>query len=234
MIKRKNLGQHFLKSNQIAKFIVDSSNLKKSDVVYEIGIGQGILIPFLCENANYVISTEKDKILYEQAIQKFSNIKNLSIIHGDGFKLNEEFDIFISNLPYSQSKIAINWMLMQKFSLAIKMIQYDFAKKLLSKNQDRRAISVLSLSCFDMKILRKIGKENFSPPPKINSVVMEFKRKSSISKQLIQSVNQIFSYRRKKVRTIGKYLGLEIKSDIRLDEMNNDEIIKFAKSIRII
>ena len=122
MIKRKNLGQHFLKSNQIAKFIVDSSNLKKSDVVYEIGIGQGILIPFLCENANYVISTEKDKILYEQAIQKFSNIKNLSIIHGDGFKQNEEFDIFISNLPYSQSKIAINWMLMQKFSLAIIML----------------------------------------------------------------------------------------------------------------
>ena len=78
----------------------------------------------------------------------------------------------------------------------------------------------------------KIGKENFSPPPKINSVVMEFKRKSSISKQLIQSVNLIFSFRRKKVRTIGKYLGLEIKSDIRLDEMNNDEIIKFAKSIR--
>ena len=94
------------------------------------------------------------------------------------------------------------------------MIQYDFAKKLLSKNQDRRAISVLSQSCFDMKILRKIGKENFSPPPKINSVVMEFKRKSSISKQLIQSVNLIFSFRRKKVQTIGKYLGLEIKSDI--------------------
>ena len=57
-------------------------------------------------------------------------------------------------------------------------------------------------------------------------------RKSSISKQLIQSVNLIFSFRRKKVQTIGKYLGLEIKSDIRLDEMNNDEIIKFAKSIR--
>ena len=80
--------------------------------------------------------------------------------------------------------------------------------------------------------MRKIGKENFSPQPKINSVVMEFKRKSSISKQLIQSVNLIFSFRRKKVQTIGKYLGLEIKSDIRLDEMNNDEIIKFAKSIR--
>ena len=121
---------------------------------------------------------------------------------------------------------------MQKFSLAIIMVQYDFAKKLLSKNQDRRAISVLSQSCFDMKILRKIGKENFSPPPKINSVVMEFKRKSTISKQLIQSVNLIFSFRRKKVQTIGKYLGLEIKSDIRLDEMNNYEIIKFAKSIR--
>ena len=232
MIKRKKLGQHFLKSDHIAKFIVDSLKLKSSDIVYEIGTGKGILLPLICSKSKYVITTEKDKSLYKEAIKKFSNIKNLKIIQGDGFKQNEKFDIFISNLPYSQSKIAINWMLMQKFSLAVIMVQYDFAKKLLSKNQDRRAISVLSQSCFDMKILRKIGKENFSPPPKINSVVMEFKRKSTISKQLIQSVNLIFSFRRKKVQTIGKYLGLEIKSDIRLDEMNNDEIIKFAKSIR--
>ena len=57
------------------------------------------------------------------------------------------------------------------------------------------------------------------------------KRKSSFSKELIQSVNLIFSFRRKKIQNIGKQLGLKIKSDQRLEEMNNDEIIKFAKKI---
>ena len=61
---------------------------------------------------------------------------------------------------------------------------------------------------------------------------MSFSRKSSFSKELIQSVNLMFSFRRKKLQNIGKKLGLEIKSDERLENMSNDEIIKFAKKIR--
>ena len=232
MNKRKKLGQHFLKSNNIAKFIVDSANITKNDVIYEVGIGRGILTSFLCKNSKHVISVEKDKSLYNEIINVFSDIKNLTIIHGDGFKQNEKFDIFISNLPYSKSRTAINWMLMQKFSLAIIMVQYDFAQKLLSTKKDRKAISVLAQSGFNMKILRKIGKENFSPVPKIDSAIMEFKRKSTFSIELIQSVNLLFSFRRKKIQNIGKQLGLNIKSDVRLEEMNNDEIIKLANKVK--
>jgi len=232
MIKRKKLGQHFLKSDHIAKFIVDSLKLKSSDVVYEIGTGKGILLPLICSKSKYVITTEKDKSLYKEAIKKFSNIKNLKIIQGDGFKQNEKFDIFVSNLPYSESRKAIQWMLMQKFTIGVIMIQYDFAEKLLSTKHDRKAISVLAQSGFDMKILRNVSRENFSPQPKINSTIMLFTRKFSFSKELIQSVNLIFSFRRKKIQNIGKQLGLKIKSEQRLEEMSNNEIIKLAKKIR--
>ena len=112
------------------------------------------------------------------------------------------------------------------------MVQYDFAEKLLSTKQDRKAISVLAQSGFDMKILRNVSKENFTPQPKINSTIMSFTRKSTFSKELIQSVNLIFSFRRKKTQNIGKQLGLKIKSDLRLEEMSNDEIIKLARKIR--
>jgi len=232
MNKRKKFGQHFLKSNSIAEFIVNSANITKNHVVYEIGIGRGILTPLLCKTSKHVISVEKDKVLFNEVVDKFSRIKNLTIINGDGFKQNRRFDIFVSNLPYSKSKTAINWMLKQKFSSAIIMVQFDFAQKLLSKERDRKAISILAQSGFNMKILRKIGKENFSPPPKIDSAIMEFKRKSTLSIELIYSVNLIFSLRRKKLQNIGKQLGLKIKSDVRLEEMNNDEIIKFANKIK--
>ena len=82
---RKKLGQNFLNSKSLAKFIVDSAKISKNDVVYEIGIGKGILTPFLCEKAKNVISVEKDHQLYEETVMKFSKIKNLKIIHGDGF-----------------------------------------------------------------------------------------------------------------------------------------------------
>ncbi len=229
---QKKLGQNFLNSKSIAKFIVDSATISKNNTVYEIGIGKGILTPYLCEQSKNVISIEKDLNLYEESKVKFSKIKNLKIIHGDGFKQNEKFDIFVSNLPYSESKKAIQWMLMEKFQHGIVMVQYDFAKKLLAHDNDRKAISVLAQSGFEMKILKTIGKENFTPKPKINSSIMSFTRKHTFSKELIQSVNLMFSFRRKKLQNIGKKLGLEIKSDQRLEEMSNNEIIKFAKKIK--
>ena len=228
---RKKLGQNFLNSKSIAKFIVDSANISKNDIVYEIGIGKGILTPFLCQNSKKVISAEKDYQLYEESRVNFAREKNLKIIHGDGFKQNEKFNIFVSNLPYSESKKAIHWMLMNRFSHGVVMLQNDFAKKLLSKNHQRKAISVLAQSGFEMKILKTIGRENFTPKPKIDSSIMSFYRKSTLSKELIQSVNLIFSFRRKKLQNIGKKLRLEIKSNQRLEEMSNDEIIKFAKKI---
>ena len=229
---RKKLGQNFLNSKPLAKFIVDSAAISNNDIVYEIGTGKGILTPLLCENSKNVISVEKDHRLYEKSKVKFSTLKNLKIIHGDGFKQNEKFDIFVSNLPYSESKMAINWMLMNKFSYGIVMVQYDFAKKLLAENHKRKAISVLAQSGFEMKILKTIGKEHFTPKPKIDSSIMSFTRKSTFSKELIQSVNLMFSFRRKKLQNIGKKLGLEIESNERLENMSNDEIIKFAKKIR--
>ena len=229
---QKKLGQNFLNSKSIAKFIVDSATISKNNTVYEIGIGKGILTPYLCEQSKNVISVEKDLNLYEESKVKFSKIKNLKIIHGDGFKQNEKFDIFVSNLPYSESKKAIQWMLMEKFQHGIVMVQYDFAKKLLAHDNDRKAISVLAQSGFEMKILKTIGKENFTPKPKINSSIMSFTRKHTFSKELIQSVNLMFSFRRKKLQNIGRKLGLEIKSDQRLEEMSNNEIIKFAKKIK--
>jgi len=229
---RKKLGQNFLNSKSVAKFIVDSANISKNDIVYEIGIGKGILTPFLCEKSKSVISVEKDHRLYQESQKKFSTVKNLQIINGDGFKQNENFDIFVSNLPYSESKKAIQWMLMNNFSHGVIMVQYDFAKKILAEKHERKAISVLAQTGFEMKILKTIGKENFNPQPKINSSIMSFVKKSTLSKELIQSVNLIFSFRRKKLQNIGRKLGLEIESNERLEDMNNDEIIKFAKNIR--
>jgi len=229
---QKRLGQNFLNSKPIAKFIVNSATISKNNIVYEIGIGKGILTPYLCEQSKNVISVEKDLNLYDESKIKFSKIKNLKIIHGDGFKQHEKFDIFVSNLPYSESKKAIQWMLMEKFQHGIVMVQYDFAKKLLAQDNDRKAISVLAQTGFEMNILKIIGKENFTPKPKINSAIMSFTRKHTFSKELIQSVNLMFSFRRKKLQNIGKKLGLEIKSDQRLEEMSNNEIIKFAKKIK--
>ncbi|MFB5597490.1 MAG: ribosomal RNA small subunit methyltransferase A [Nitrosopumilaceae archaeon] len=228
MKKRHRLGQHFLKSNKIAHKIVSTAKPSKKDTVLEIGTGQGILVPLLCKNAKNVISIEADKELHKEISIKFSKIPNLTLRHGDGFKSQDDFTIFVSNLPYSKSKNAIEWLTQKKFLRAVVMVQNEFAQKLF---QEKKAISVLANYAFDIRKITKVGKNNFSPPPKVDSVVLELTRKNQVSKELIAAVNNLFSYRRKTLQNILKQFGQDIESDKRLDDLNGDEIIKIAKQI---
>ncbi len=232
MIKRKRLGQHFLTSNVIAKSIIFEAKISKNDIVFELGTGLGILTPLLCENAKKVITIDTDKELYEKAKSRFSNINNLVIEFGDGFKKQDVFSIFVSNLPYSKSKEAIEWLANTSFSHGVIMVQKEFAEKLLTKSPKiRRSVSVIANYAFEIEKFLDVGKNNFSPPPKVDSVVLKITKKKSLEKDLIYVINKMFSYRRKTIQNIFKQFGKETIIEKRLDDLSVDEIIDLAKEI---
>jgi len=232
MIKRKLLGQHFLNSNSIAKSIVSEAKITKNDVVFELGTGLGVLTPLLCENASKVISVDADEKLTKNAKSKFSEIDNLVLKSGDGFKKKDSFSIFVSNLPYSRSKDAIEWLAQSSFSHGVIMVQKEFAEKLLAKSsKNRRAVSIIANYAFEIKNILKVGKNNFSPPPKIDSVILKITKKNDMKKEQIQTINKIFSYRRKTVKNILKQFNKESQINKRVDDLSGDEIINLAKQI---
>lgn len=232
MIKRRRLGQHFLTSNAIAKSISLEANITKNDIVFEIGTGLGILTPLLCENAKKVVSIDADRELYEKAKSRFSGISNLSLEFGDGFKQNNVFSIFVSNLPYSKSKDAIEWLANTPFSHGVIMVQKEFAEKLLAKSsKNRRSVSIIANSAFEIEKILDVGKQNFSPSPKIDSVVLKITKKKSLEKDLIYVINKMFSYRRKTLQNIFKQFGKETVIEKRLDDLSGDEIVELAKEI---
>lgn len=229
MIKRKRLGQHFLVTQSVAKKIVEAACITKKDTVLEIGTGKGILLPLLCEQAGKVISIESDSLLYDIAKEKFSDITNLTLVHGDGFESDDKFTIFVSNLPYSKSRDAMEWLVQKNYSHAVVMVQKEFAEKIAEKNT--KAVSVLVNYAADIEHIINVNKNNFSPPPKVDSVVLKLTRKNTIPEELIQVVNKLFSYKRKKLQNIAKQFGKVIESDKRLEELSGDEIISIAKQI---
>ena len=231
MKKRQRLGQHFLKSSHIAGKIVESAGITPKDTVLEIGTGPGILTPMLCERAQSVVSIEADESLYSDAILKFSKIPNLELMFGDGFEAEIDFTIFVSNLPYSESKRAIEWLAQRKFRTAVIMVQKEFAEKLVTKDKEMRAISVIGNYSFDIEKIINVGKNNFEPPPKVDSTVLRLTPKNKITQNLIDSVEKLFSQRRKTIGNIAKSFGKSIPSDKRLEELSPDEIIKIAKQI---
>ncbi len=232
MIKRKQLGQHFLNSNSIAKSIVLEAKITKNDIVFELGTGLGILTPLLCEKANKVISVDVDEKLVKNAKSAFSDIDNLVLKSGDGFKKKDSFSIFVSNLPYSKSRDAIEWLAQTSFSHGVIMVQKEFAEKLIAKkSKNRKAVSIIADYCFDISIISKVGKNNFSPPPKVDSVVLKISQKTILDKQTIQTINKIFSYRRKTVKNILKQFDKESEIDKRIDDLSGNEVIRLAKQI---
>lgn len=232
MIKRKQLGQHFLNSNSIAVSIISEAKITSNDTVFELGTGLGILTPLLCEKAGKVISVDIDEELVSNAKSNFSDIDNLILKSGDGFKKKHSFSIFVSNLPYSASKDAIEWLAQSSFSHGVIMVQKEFADKLLAKSsKKRKAISIIAGNAFEIKIVFKVGKNNFSPPPKVDSVVLTITKKNNMQKDLIQTINKIFSYRRKTVKNILKQFDKETMTDKRIDDLSEDEIIDLANQI---
>ena len=232
MIKRKKLGQHFLNSNNIANLIVSNAGITKQDIVFEIGTGLGILTPLLCENAKRVISIDADSSIYQGARSRLGDIDNLVLKLGDGFKNKDDFTIFVSNLPYSKSKDAFEWMAQRKFSHGVVMVQKEFADKLLAKSKNRRAVSIIANHTLEIQKILNVDKSNFTPPPKINSVVLKIIKKRTIDKKLVQTINKIFSYRRKTIQNIYKQFGKETTIDKRLDDLSVEEITDIAKEIQ--
>ena len=61
-MRNPNLSQHFLKNPRLALILIGHSNLKKRDLVLEIGAGSGVITSALSKRVKKVIAIEPDKL----------------------------------------------------------------------------------------------------------------------------------------------------------------------------
>jgi 16S rRNA (adenine1518-N6/adenine1519-N6)-dimethyltransferase len=105
---KKSLGQNFLKSEIALKKIVEAGEIKKSDVILEIGPGKGALTEKLLEKSNLVVAVEKDRELFEFLKEKFvTQIKSNSLVLLNKdileFDITAEVSKFLSGPRFSGS-----------------------------------------------------------------------------------------------------------------------------------
>ncbi|HKZ62517.1 MAG TPA: rRNA adenine N-6-methyltransferase family protein, partial [Nitrososphaera sp.] len=109
----KTFGQHMLADRRVLGRILDAAGIGKGETVLEAGTGHGILTAELCRVAKSVVSYEVDKNLNQRARAQLQ-FQNLKLVNADLFKTaNLAFDVFASNLPYSRSRDAYEWLAMQ-------------------------------------------------------------------------------------------------------------------------
>lgn len=112
--------------------------------------------------------------------------KKLEIIHGDAIKIKTLpfFNLCVANIPYQISSPLIFKLLAHRptFRCAILMVQDEFARRMVSRVGDpfwcRLAINCQLLS--RVSYLKKVAKNNFRPPPKVESALVRIEPRKPI------------------------------------------------------
>lgn len=231
--KTQALGQHFLADHMVLGRIIDAANIGSEEVVCEAGTGNGVLTRELCRRARQVISYEVDQELYQQA--QSLEFSNLQLVNANLLKVREiKFDVFCSNLPYSKSRDALQWLATKKFNRAIIMVQQEFADKLSARPGDEnyRAISAICSHCFKIEELLTVGPDAFDPPPKVESVVLRLIPVEVVTASFITKINRLFSQRNKKASSVAAKMGTSIDfGSLRIDQLEPGQLIRLAESI---
>jgi 16S rRNA (adenine1518-N6/adenine1519-N6)-dimethyltransferase len=212
--------------------IIHAANVSKDEKVLEAGTGHGILTAELCKVSKSVVSYEVDKKLYLQAQERLK-FYNLELVNADLFKATGLlFDVFVSNLPYSRSRDAFEWLAVQKFSRGILMVQEEFANKLIAKpgDKDYRSISALATYCFSVEKLFSIGRNSFEPKPNVKSVVIIVTWVNTVTRETIKALNLLFSKRNRRASTVAS--KARVQADFgsrRIDELGPIDLIRIAE-----
>jgi 16S rRNA (adenine1518-N6/adenine1519-N6)-dimethyltransferase len=178
----QRLGQHFLKNPHYAEVLVQAAGIGSTDIVLEIGPGEGMLTRELLKAAGKVIAVEKDEAL----VQKLNDIFPQEITAGKLIVISadvRDFDpgtwqltaggyILAANIPYY-----ITGELLRKFlesaapprTLAF-LMQKEVADRILSEKESILSISVKAYG--KPRVAAKVSKGNFNPPPSVDSAIL--------------------------------------------------------------
>jgi len=180
MIYKKEIGQHILKNPLIIQNMVEKAAIRPTDVVLEVGPGTGNMTVRLIEKAKRVVACEIDTRMVaelQKRVQGSPMQSKLHIMVGDVLKADLPFfDLCVANIPYQISSPLIFKLLLHRpfFKCAVLMVQREYAQRLVAQPGDKLycRLSVNTQLLARVDHLMKVGKNNFKPPPKVESSVV--------------------------------------------------------------
>ena len=225
----KSRGQNFLIDQNITDKIIKAADIRKDDIILEVGPGFGVLTRELLKVAGRVIAVELDKKLFEYLNGEFKGeiaSGQLQLVNGDILKVNlNEFGLknngykVVANLPYSiTSSFLRNFTEKEpKPKEIIVMIQAEVAQRIIAKPGEMSILAVAMQYYTIPEILFKISKNSFWPEPEVDSAMIKLKIRQDVdskipAKSLFQIVKIGFSAKRKQLHN-NLAAGLHLKNE---------------------
>ncbi|MFI5027416.1 MAG: 16S rRNA (adenine(1518)-N(6)/adenine(1519)-N(6))-dimethyltransferase RsmA [Solirubrobacterales bacterium] len=200
------LGQNFLADPNLLEAIVRDAELRSTDVVLEVGPGEGVLTERLAERASHVHAIEIDRGL-ESRLEGVAARENVSLLWDDAMRVDlgrlEPAPIaMVANLPYSVATPLLLRTIEALPSLErwTVMVQREIADRLRAAPGGRTYGSpsvVAQLAC-EVRLLRTVDPAVFRPRPRVESAIVSMRRTGpggdAPTRELVRAA---FSHRRK-------------------------------------
>ncbi len=229
----KSLGQNFLIDENIITKIVNLGNIKKEDLVIEIGPGIGNMTVELAKKAGQVVAVEIDKHLLSALEENLKEFNNVMIINEDILKVdvNEIISRFkfksvkvIANLPYYITTPIIMGLLEKQVNIdkMVFMIQKEVSERMVAKEGTKNygSLTVAVNYYASPRIAFIVSPNCFIPKPEVDSAVVELvidkvPKVDLVDKDVFRrTVRASFSQRRKTLlNALSSSMGFNISKD---------------------
>lgn len=272
----KKLGQHFLKNKAVVKKIIDAIAPKDDDIIIEIGPGHGELTKEFLHYPVRVIAIEKDPVLADSLGKNFqitssklqTNFKNkklpkFEIIQGDVLEIlpklirNSKLEIrnykLVGNIPYYLTGFLFRTISGLPFLPArtVFMVQKEVALRAVATPPHMNLLAASIQMWAKPEIVTNVGKNDFSPKPKVDSAVIRLETHRKIKapqkkcgdagdRGYFNALHMLFKQPRKTIlNNITLYFRSWDKcnnaktSEVSLDHKRRGKIIELLKGIDV-
>ncbi len=213
----KSFGQHFLKDQSVIQKIT-TDYASECDSIVEIGPGPNILTKHLAAHGKPLAAIEMDTrfkdVLLESVEERLLYFEDA--LNFDWNKLPSEFNNIwlVSNLPYNVSSLLfLSFLRIPKIKYMSLMFQKEVGEKTViqpGKKSKMNSLLAQGLCHFDSKSLCKVSPGAFLPPPKVDSVVVSYKRLQA-PLLLSEQLNQYEAFLRKLFQNPRKQMHSNLK-----------------------
>lgn len=268
----RRLGQHFLKNRSIAKKIVVALDLRSDETVIEIGPGHGEFTVPLLKAAERVGATvlaiERDRALVPALAERAAASSGLLlIVEGDALAQLPDIIrtiaigkngagssapyVLAGNIPYyiTGKLLRIVGELEHKPRVAAFMVQKEVAERICAAPPSMNRLAASVQFWAEPTIIATVPREDFSPPPEVDSAVILLNIKTSMPAVAptlyYKAVRNIFAQPRKTIlnnalalmATIGKkddvaaaLVKIGVDPNARPQDLGIDQITAIAAS----
>jgi len=216
-------GQNFLIDQKVLDKIITVADLKKNDLILEVGSGFGVFPQELAKRVKKVIAVEIDKNIVRVLRDILKNYKNVEIIEGNILKIvPPKVDKIVANIPYSITGNFLRRFLEAKSKPKemILLIQKEVAERIVAKPGEMSLLSVAVQFYSQPEIISYVSKKSFYPQPAVDSAIIKISQigrrfnkdlSSEEIKDFFSLVRIGFSNRRKQLHN-NLAVGLKIEN----------------------